>query len=172
MGYDVPMADIIAEIYADHDWFRRQFFLLDEARTPEQLVAIWEPLASRLDAHAQAEEEIFYPALLKLGKEDPAEETDDAIGDHNEIRDAVKAARSAEAGSDEWWEAVWKARKENGEHLEEEEREGMADFLNQASLDLRHELGMAWHQFHTVHWGGAAVDDSDKDPEEYVEANS
>ncbi|GGF54929.1 cation-binding protein [Marmoricola endophyticus] len=166
------MADIIAAIYDDHDWFRRQFFLLDEARTPEQLAAVWEPLASRLDAHAQAEEEIFYPELLRLGKEDPAEETDDAIGDHNSIRDAVRDSRSAEVGSEEWWAAVTKAREENGEHLEEEEREGMADFLRQAPLELRHELGLKWEEFHTTHWGGAGVDDSDKDPQDYIEANS
>ena len=166
------MADIIALIYEDHDWFRRQFFLLDEAQSPEQLAAVWEPLASRLDAHAQAEEEIFYPELLRLGEQDPEEETDDAVGDHNEIREAVQASRSAQVDSDEWWEAVNKAREENGEHLEEEEREGMADFIQQADLDLRHDLGMKWMAFHTTHWGGFNVDDSTKDPKTYIEENS
>ncbi len=58
--------------------------------------------------HAQAEEIYFYPELLKLGerlhpKDDPteteeAEETDDAIGDHNDIRDGIlKAARMRSA---------------------------------------------------------------------------
>lgn len=168
------MADIITSIYADHDWFRRQFFKLDDARTPEQLAAIWEPLASRLDAHAQAEEEIFYPALLKLGKKegDPEEETDDALGDHNSIRDAVRASRGEQVGSDAWWEAVTKAREENGEHLEEEEREGMTTFAKVASLDLRHDLAMQWEAFFVRHWGGLGVDDSDVDVEAFIEDNS
>jgi hypothetical protein len=38
---------------------------LNEARTEDDLRAIWQPLADRLDTLAQAEEEIYYPALLK-----------------------------------------------------------------------------------------------------------
>ena len=47
------MADITALIMDDHEWFRRQFALLDDASTPEQLSAIWQPLARRLETHAQ-----------------------------------------------------------------------------------------------------------------------
>ncbi|RLV48197.1 hemerythrin domain-containing protein [Nocardioides mangrovicus] len=167
------MVDIIELIYEDHVWFRRYFFYLDAARTDEERAAIWEPLASRLDAHAQAEEEIFYPALLQEAEHgDPEEETDDAIGDHNDIRDAVRASRSASVGSEEWWKAVTKAREANGEHLEEEEREGMTGVIRDVSLEERHDMGMRWLQFYAVHWGGAGVDDSDKDPEEYIAENS
>src|SRR5689334_17643368 len=121
------MADIIELIYADHDWFRRQFFLLDECRTNEELTAVWDALAARLDTHAEAEETIFYPALLTEGEAgDPQDETEDAIEDHNAIREAVRSASRHEVGSDEWRAAVEKAREENGEHLDEEEREGMA----------------------------------------------
>ena len=81
------MADITDLIFEDHQWFRRQFFYLDEAKTVEEMTAIWEPLATRLDTHADAEERIFYPALLKKS-DDPDDETEDAIGDHNKIRDA------------------------------------------------------------------------------------
>src|SRR5580692_3910813 len=101
------MADIVDLIYEDHDWFRRHFFYLDDARTDEELAAVWEPLATRLDTHAQAEEEIFYPALLKKGKAgDPVDETDDAITDHNRIRDAVRESRRHRVGTKAWFEAV------------------------------------------------------------------
>ena len=91
------MADIIDLIYADHDWLRRQFFRLDDASSPEDQAAIWSVLGARLDMHADAEETVFYPALLKLGgsddpgnpEADPEDETEDAITDHNAIRDAV-----------------------------------------------------------------------------------
>jgi hypothetical protein len=167
------MADIISLIYEDHDWFRRRFFDLDDATSKEDLAAIWEPLATRLDTHAQAEEEVFYPVLLKVGDAgDPEEETDDAIGDHNEIRDAVAESRRHEVGSHAWYEAVGKARTENGEHLDEEEREAIPDFVKSSTLEQRHDLAMQWFRFWAAHPNGKDVDDSDKDPQEYIEQNS
>src|SRR3978361_1887694 len=131
------MADIVDLIYADHDYFRRYFFLLDQAGTNEELEAIWEPLATRLDTHAEAEETVFYPALLKRGQAgDPEDETEDAIHDTNAIRDAIRAAEQHEVGSDAWFEAVGKARTENGEHLDEEEREALPDFIKSSSPEL------------------------------------
>lgn len=167
------MADIIELIYEDHDWFRRHFFYLDSARTPEELVAIWEPLATRLDTHADAEETVFYPALLSRGSHgDPEDETEDAITDHNAIRDAVRDAAAAEVGSDAWYEAVGRARKENGEHLDEEEREALPDFIKSASAEMRHELAMKWLRFYHQHPNGRGVETSDKDADSYIDENS
>lgn len=168
------MADIIDLIYADHDWFRRRFLLLDGCRTDEELAAVWGPLGDRLDAHAQAEEEIFYPVLLKKGGDggDPEDEAEDAITDHNEIRDAVRRARGAEVGSEAWWEGVNKAREENGEHLEEEEREALTDAVKSLSLEQRHDLAMQWLVFDAKHPGGKGADDTDKDADDYIEENS
>ncbi len=167
------MADIIDLIYEDHDWFRRHFFYLDSARTKEELTAVWEPLATRLDLHADAEERIFYPVLLKQGRAgDPEDETDDAIDDHNGIRDAVRAASQHEVGTPEWFDAVGKARTENGQHLDEEEREALPDFIKSASPELRHDLAMQWLVFYHQHPAGKGMDTSDKDPQQYVEQHS
>lgn len=167
------MADIIELIYEDHDWFRQHFFYLDSARTDEELTAIWQPLATRLELHADAEERIFYPALLAQGRAgDPEDETDDAIDDHNEIRDAVHAAGQHRVGTPEWFEAVGTARTENGKHLDEEEREAMPDFLKSTSPELRHELAMKWLRYYYEHPGGKGADTSDKDPQEYIEQHS
>ena len=54
------MADII-------DLVRRQFFRLDDAKSKDELAAVWDVLSMRLDAHADDEETVFYPALLKHG---------------------------------------------------------------------------------------------------------
>jgi hypothetical protein len=51
------MADITQLILEDHETFRREFAALDDAQGPEQLGAIWEPLAALLNVHAVAEEE-------------------------------------------------------------------------------------------------------------------
>lgn len=174
------MADIIDLVYADHDWIRRQFFLLDNAKSDTELAAIWDALGDRLDVHAEAEEAVFYPALLKHGgsedrgnpEGDPEDETEDAITDHNAIRDAIRRSREHKPGTKEWFDAVFEARKENGEHLDEEEREAMPDFIKSASLELRHELAMQWLRFYAERETTINVDNRDKDAGDYIAEHS
>lgn len=167
------MSDITQLILDDHTWFRQQFAELDElqGRRPldaDAVRAVWDPLAARLDVHAVAEEQIFYPELLRVG-EDPEDETLDAIGDHNDIRDGVHDAERHPVGSPDWWAAVGRARKANDEHMGEEEREGLANFRQHASHALRDELGRRFAEFMDAHPTTADLDVSDRDPEEYVE---
>jgi hypothetical protein len=166
--------DVTEVILRDHVWFRRQFIALYDLRTGspldvEAIRAIWDPLAARLDVHAAAEEEIFYPQLLARGVEDPEEETLDAIGDHNDIRDAVHDAARHPVAGEEWWAAVAAAREANDEHMAEEEREGIADFRQHAPAELRERLGQELAAFLDRHPTTDGVDVEDKDPEEYVD---
>jgi hypothetical protein len=166
------MDDITALILDDHHAFRRGFARLDDAKGTEALRAVWEPLATYLEIHAEAEEAILYPHLLKRG--DPAnaeEETEDAIRDHNKIRDAIVEARRHPVGSDEWWAGVWQARTENSEHLAEEEDEALPDFRKHASMELRAELGARWLRFYGEHPCAMGLKIRDKDPEKYIEEN-
>ncbi len=128
------MPDICDLILDDHEIFRRRFAELDENQAAESdvLAGVWEPLGELLDRHAAAEEAVFYPRLLHRG-EHAEKETDDAISDHNKIRDAVRDARGGEAGSPVWWEAVKRARRENSDHMAEEERGALADFRERTS---------------------------------------
>ena len=121
--------------------------------------------------HAAAEEEIFYPALLRVGiaarRGGTAEdETLDAIGDHNDIRDAVVSAEGYPVGSDGWYAAVSAANLANSDHMGEEEREGLTEFRRLASLQLRHDLAVAFVAFEAKHFAG--VPPVDKDPQAYV----
>jgi hypothetical protein len=165
--------DVTEVILRDHAWFRRQFIDLYDLRaaTPpdlEAISAIWDPLAARLDVHAVGEEEIFYPQLLARG-EDPEDETLDAIGDHNDIRDGVHAAARHPVAGEAWWAAVEEAREANDEHMAEEEREGIADFRLHAPAELRERLGLELEAFLERHPTTAGVDVEDKDPEQYVD---
>jgi hypothetical protein len=119
------MADITQLILDDHDTFRREFAALDDTDEPEQLRAIWEPLVALLDVHAAAEEAIFYPQLLRRG-DDPEDETIDAIGDHNEIRDGLREAAQHPIGSPQWWDAVRQTRVANSDHMAEEEDDALS----------------------------------------------
>jgi hemerythrin superfamily protein len=166
--------DIVEVILSDHHEQRRRFALLDEMHRCEQsdLDAVWQQLRILLEVHAKAEEELFYPELMELGKgaggkDSAADETIDAIHDHNEIRDAVADVSHHRAGAPEWWDAIAKLNEVNGDHMAEEEREGLTDFRQHASLELRHRLGLAFAIFESKHAGG--IEAQDVSPEEYVQ---
>ncbi|HEY5247140.1 MAG TPA: hemerythrin domain-containing protein, partial [Dermatophilaceae bacterium] len=125
-----------------------------------------------LEVHASAEEEIFYPVLLKKGGDEASEETNDAIGDHNQIRDAIRAASGLEPGSDAWWQAVLECRKANDEHLAEEERDVIPDFREHSDEALRSRLGTEWVVFHAEHRAALGIPGVDLDPQEYIVENS
>jgi hypothetical protein len=169
--------DITQLILDDHHEQRRLFAMIEQIDPTDRasLAAVWRRLSTFLEVHAEAEERIFYPELLKVGRragaKDRAEdETLDAIKDHNEIRDAVAAVSGHEAGTPAWYEAVAKANKANGDHMAEEEREGLTDLRRYGSLELRHGLAVAFAAFETVHVSG--VIPRDKDPKGYVESHS
>jgi len=168
--------DITQLILDDHHEQRRLFAILEqiEPDQTDELAAVWKRLAAFLEVHAAAEEDLFYPALLHLGKgvddeHPPTEETEDAINDHNEIRDAVEAVARHDVGSDDWFQAVQAANRANGDHMAEEEREGLTDFRRNASLDTRHTLAIAFAAFEASHVDGVAA--VDVDPEKYIDAH-
>ena len=165
--------DITQLILDDHQEQRRLFSILEQLdRTDtKSLAAMWKRLAAFLEVHAEAEEQIFYPALLRLGqaaggKPTAADETEDAIKDHNEIRDAVEAVAGHAVGSDGWHAAVSKANKANSDHMGEEEREGLTDFRTHAPLQLRHDLSVRFAVFDAAYITG--VEPADKDPQSYI----
>ena len=168
--------DITELILSDHHEQRRMFAILDEVDRADAatLVVLWNRISAMLETHARAEEEIFYPELLKLGErlhEDrEVDETEDAIGDHNDIRDGISEAARHDVGSDGWWKGVNAARVANDEHMGEEEHEGLADFRQHVSLDVRHSLGVRFAAFEAAHVEGVPA--VDRDPKEYVRENS
>jgi hypothetical protein len=167
------MDDITALILEDHHRFRIGFARLDDAQSTTELAAVWNPLALHLEIHADAEEEILYPHLLvDAGGSEAKEETDDAIRDHNKIRDGIAAAGRHEVGSEPWRTAVWQTRTENSDHLREEEDEVLPDFRKHATMELRHELGARWLTFFGEHPQGKGLSFADKDPRKYIEEHS
>jgi hypothetical protein len=167
--------DITEVILQQHGEQRRMFAVLDELPRddPEPLRAVWGRLEVLLEVHAEAEELFFYPRLLRLGKGNPDgdvdDEVEDAVKDHNEIRDAVRKTRDHQVGTDEWWTAVWEARKANDDHMAEEEREDLLDFRHHADLQARHDIAVQFLTFESRHYAGIPI--RDKDPERYVAEN-
>jgi Hemerythrin HHE cation binding domain len=164
--------DVTRLILDDHETLRRRFADLDDAQASgdtDAISAAWEPLGDLLDLHAEAEEVVFYPRLLEYGLRPRAEdETEDAIDDHNKIRQGVRDAAERPVGSDGWWEAVGRARTENSKHIAEEEREALSDFRLTVPLDHRYALGLAWIRFRARHEGESDIEGVDKDADEYI----
>lgn len=169
--------DITQIILDDHRAQRALFAMIDDIKPSQTdaLAAVWDRLSILLEVHAEAEEKFFYPPLLKIGAgandaDDAEEETRDAIKDHNEIRDAVKAVGKHKVGSKGWFEAVGEANKANGDHMAEEERQGLTDFRRSASLQERHDLAVQFVAYKYGHRDGIRA--KDKDPADYVAENA
>jgi hypothetical protein len=167
--------DITQLILDQHREQRQMFALIDELTSDDRdaLEAIWCRLRQFLDVHALAEERFFYPQLLKIGKgadgESTVEETRDAIKDHNEIRDTAGKVDTQEPGSPDWFAAVAAANKANGDHMAEEERQGLTDFRRHAGLELRHRLGVEFAAFVAAHFD--KVEPVDVNPDAYILQN-
>ncbi len=166
--------DIAEVILSEHHEQRRMFAELDDVDPSDidTLTAIWSRLTILLHVHARAEEMFFYPRLLEIGtggggQESAGAETRDAIKDHNEIRDAIAKASEHPAGSDRWWDAVSAARRANGDHMAEEEREDLPDVRRHADLQTRHDIAVEFVDYAARHPNGVAAED--KDPKTYVD---
>ncbi len=168
--------DITNLILEEHQEMRRLFALLVQIdpRDVAALGAVWSRLHALLDVHAEAEERFFYPRLMEIGQsandaDDAAAETQDAIDDHNDIRDAARAVDAERVGSVGWLAAVDHANLVNSKHMAEEERQGLTDFRRHASLEERHALGVRFIAFDARHVAG--IEPVNKDAERYVEAH-
>ncbi|MGV9008996.1 hemerythrin domain-containing protein [Brevundimonas sp.] len=168
--------DITQLILDDHAEQRRLFGIIEQIdpKDTDALSAVWGRLSAFLDVHAEAEERFFYPQLMKIGEgandaEDGtvAGETEDAIEDHNKLRDAVKAVDQYPVGTGAWIEAVGKANVVNSKHMGEEERQGLTDFRRHAPIETRHALAIQFAAFEAEHITG--IKPVNKDPEAYVE---
>jgi hypothetical protein len=163
--------DITVLIRSEHDAFRRAFTEIEALTDTGELSTRWRELADQLEVHAAGEEEVFYPALLR--KVDDSEgDTEHAVKDHNEIREATRKVDDHEVGTAAWWEALREAREATVDHLGEEETDVLPPFQEEVDEDKRSELGMAWMKFLEDHESAKGLPGQEKDPQEYVEEHT
>ncbi len=169
--------DITQLILDEHAQQRNLFAQIEQidAKDTAALTTLWTRLRALLDSHAEAEERYFYPRLMQIGEgandaDSAADETKDAIEDHNEIRDTAAAVDKQKVGSKKWFDAVGACNKANGDHMAEEERQGLTDFRRHASLQERHDLAVKFATFEAAHLTG--VKPVDKDPKQWVKDHS
>jgi len=117
--------------------------------------------------HASAEETIFYLGLLQ-GVDRAQDDTEHAVHDHNQIRDAVRGVDAHPVGADQWWAAFRQARAVTADHLDEQEREMLPPFRDGIEADKRTALGIRWLELHEQHDRAKGLSGQTKDPEAYV----
>jgi Hemerythrin HHE cation binding domain len=145
------VADIVELLLADHAMLRRLLAEVETARrqpddadSSNELPGRWEMLAALLDMHADAAEEIAFPALFgptATGARDNARAT------HGDIREAVREGRLYPTGSGPWRLAVLAACAAAIEHIDDLESGALARFRHDAPMPVREALGRQWLAF-------------------------
>ncbi len=107
---------------------------------------VWERLAGLLEEHTRAKEEICYlPVLRRLPH--ATECRQEAIADHEDIREAISEAALQRVGSVPWWRAVRAVVASSIDHIDREETDVLAEFPLTVTITRRRELGRQWRAF-------------------------
>lgn len=144
------MADITDVVLADHVRIRELFTELDSIlaghSTASNLAArrrVWGALAGLLESHADAEEEIFHPAVYR-GQPASSRQAAATLAD---LREAISEARLYPPESDVWLLAVRAARTAAMTHISELESGPLPGWRLSTSPDTRRVLGGLWTEF-------------------------
>src|ERR1041385_5430912 len=71
----------------DHRVVSGLFWTLQQTTNPHIRKSIFSQIQNQIEMHAQAEEEIFYPAVRHLRISAAEQQTEDALREHQKIRD-------------------------------------------------------------------------------------
>ncbi len=168
-----PDQDITVVIEREHEALRRQFRDLkrDSGAGAGEVEQAWRALVQLLEIHASGEEVLLYPHLVKA-VEDGAEESQEAVHDHNHIRDSLRAVERHPVGTDSWWAAIELARRVNEDHLREEEQTILPSFRRNVPRHRREELGQQWVLFHQEHQEARGLSGEDTEPRAVIDQPS
>jgi len=145
------MADIVELILADHGRIRMLLAAVETALAQAdgtdsraELPGRWETLAALLGVHADAAEEIGFPALFGRAA---TLERDNARATDDDIREAVGETRLHPVSSRSWQLAVLAACAAARDHVHDLESGALARFGRDAPRPTRDVLGRQWTAF-------------------------
>ena len=116
--------DAIAILERDHKALKKHFREFEKASTPRTQQQAAKEAFQELEAHADVEEEIFYPAFKSAARnEEDQEMVSEAVQEHHVARTLIEEMRAL-SPEDEQFSAKFTVLMESVEHhIEEEERE-------------------------------------------------
>ena len=150
---DAGISEIAELIFAEHARIIRLFGALEGlVRRPEPTVTrlaldqIWTRLASLLEVHCRAEEEVCFPLLFGSGAA-TLSYVEAATADHDDLREAIAEARLLEVGSSRWWQVIAAARTACAQHFASEERGPLAQMCGSVPPETSKVLVRRWSTF-------------------------
>lgn len=114
-------ARIFDDLKKDHDRQRRMLEEIARTESAQERRAKFETLRKELQAHAAAEEESLYAAML--GCPDLREDARHSVSEHKEIDDMLGELVETDVNSDLWEELFATMRHRYLHHIDEEEKE-------------------------------------------------
>jgi hemerythrin-like domain-containing protein len=136
--------DAIALIKADHKTVEalfKQFEQVKEAGDDARKKSVVDEISRELEAHADIEEEIFYPSVKAKAEEEGQELVDEAVEEHHLVKVTLGELASLPP-SDEAFDAKVTVLIENvRHHVEEEEEEMLPQAEELLGADRLAELG-------------------------------
>lgn len=107
------VTDLITQ---DHHTVHRLFLTFEAAEEASEQRGLIEQIVQELDAHASAEQEVFYPAVRGVSRR-----IDDAEAAHGHVRTLIAQVQRGEPGSPEFVAQVLQLKQAVLSHAAEEE---------------------------------------------------
>jgi hemerythrin HHE cation binding domain-containing protein len=150
---DAGISEIGELIVTEHARILRLFRALDDlARRGDSAVArlglsqVWARLASLLEVHTRAEEEICFPLAFRSGACTLAF-MEAATADHDDIREAVAETRLLEVGSAQWRQLIGTTHAACTQHFASEEQGPLMQLCRSLSPATSKVLVRQWAAF-------------------------
>lgn len=129
---DIIIQDPFEHIIEDHRKVRALMEAVSDASTDDLALKeeFFSQIRDALIVHTELEEQTLYPMLR--GLEETQDLVDEAVEDHNEVKQLLQELSAAPKDTEEWDDRFEELRDSVEAHVQEEE----ADMLPQAKLSL------------------------------------
>ncbi|WP_066965508.1 hemerythrin domain-containing protein [Microbulbifer sp. Q7] len=131
--------DIYQRLKKDHE--KQRSLLRQIAETSgdsSERQSLWRELSNEAEAHAAAEEQTLYAALIE--KPDGQEKARHSIAEHKEASDIIEELEELDMGSGGWLQKFKKLQEKLEHHLDEEEEEIFVRARKLLDQDLEKQL--------------------------------
>ncbi|HBB30553.1 MAG TPA: DNA nickase [Cyanobacteria bacterium UBA8803] len=112
--------NIVELIQTEHRKVDTLFMEIEQAKDPQKIQEFFGQLYKDLSAHAEAEQEVVYPALRNFYPE-----TQELYDEHSEVKQMLEQMKSMNPGTSEFKSQVEQLKKAVQDHVREEENDAL-----------------------------------------------
>lgn len=133
------MTDIYAKLKEEHQRHRKLLAEISETEDAMTRRELFQGFVADVEAHAAAEEQSFYAALIE--KPDGSDEARHSVAEHKEISDYIEKLETTDVTDSEWMACFAKMRERYEHHIDEEEDEIFAQARKVLNDDEEDDVG-------------------------------